>query len=124
MRVPRYLRIQGRELAYRTQKPVGIFVLNDRRARDGVYSQADEALYQETRRWFVENLMEPPFYGTDNDDPDGSITWFKTAQCGEMLEHIQPLIELLDRYGVPYDVVLTDHPGKIVYEDEWQVGTI
>lgn len=56
MKVPRYLRIQGRELAYRTQKPVGIFVLNDRRARDGVYSQADEALYQETRRWFVENL--------------------------------------------------------------------
>lgn len=124
MRVPRYLRIQGREFAYRTQKPVGIFVLNYRRARDGVYSQADEALYQETRRWFVENLPEPPFYGTDNDNPDGAITWFKTAQCGEMLEHIQPLIDLLDRYDVPYDVVLTDHPGKIVYEDEWQVGTI
>ena len=124
MRTPKYLRIQGREIAYRTQKPVGIFVLNWRRVRDDVYSEADKALYWETRQWFVEHLPEPPFYGEDNDNPDGAVTWFKTARCGEMLEHIQPLIDLLGRYEVPYDVVLTDYPGKIVYEDEWQVGTI
>ena len=124
MRTPKYLRIQGREVAYRTQKPVGIFVLNWRRVRDNVYSEEDKALYWQTRQWFVENLPEPPFYGEDNDNPDGAVTWFKTERCGEMLEHIQPLIDLLDRYEVPYDIVLTDHPGKIVYEDEWQVGTI
>lgn len=124
MRTPKYLRIQGRETAYRTQKPVGIFVLNWRRVRDGVYSEEDKALYWQTRQWFVENLPEPPFYGEDNDNPEGAVTWFKTEHCGEMLEHIQPLIDLLDRYDIPYDIVLTDYPGKIVYEDEWQVGTI
>ena len=124
MRTPKYLRIQGREIAYRTQKPVGIFVLNWRRVRDNVYSEEDKALYWETRQWFVENLPEPPFYGEDNDNPDGAVTWFKTERCDEMLEHIQPLLDLLDRYEIPYDIVLTDHPGKIVYEDDWQVGTI
>lgn len=41
-----------------------------------------------------------------------------------MLARIQPLLDLLDRYEIPYDIVLTDHPGKIVYEDERQVGTV
>ena len=124
MRTPKYLRIQGRETAYRTQKPVGIFVLNWRRVRDNVYSEVDKALYWQTRQWFVENLLEPPFYGEDNDNPEGAVTWFKTERCSEMLEHIQPLTGLLERYDIPYDIVLTDYPGKIVYEDEWQVGAI
>lgn len=114
MRTPKYLRIQGQEIAYRPGKPVGVFVLNWRRVRDGVYSAADQALYWETRQWFVEHLLEPPFYGADNDNPDGAITWFKTECCREMLA----------RYEIPYDFVLTDHPGKIVYEDERQVGTV
>ncbi len=124
MKLPKYLRIQGREIAYRTQKPVGIFVLNWRRVRNGMYSQEDQALYWETWQWFVENLPEPPFYGADNDNPDGAVTWFKTECCDLMLEHIRPLIDLLDRYEVPYDIVLTNHPGKIVYEDDWQIGTV
>lgn len=32
-----------------------------------------------------------------------------------MLEHIQPLIDLLDKYDIPYD---------IVYRDKYQVGVI
>lgn len=124
MRTPKYLRIQGREIAFRTQKPVGIFVLNWRRVRDGIYSEEDKALYWATRQWFAEHLPEPPFYGEDNDNPDGAVTWFKTERCESMLTHIQPLIDLLDRYEVPYDMVLTDYPSKIVYEDEWQVGTV
>lgn len=42
----------------------------------------------------------------------------------EMLERIQPLIDLLDKYDIPYDIVYTNYVGKIVYEDEHQVGVI
>lgn len=124
MRTPKYVRIQGREIAYRTQKPVGVFVLNWRRIRDNVYSPEDVQIYHDTHRWFLENLPEPPFYGNDNENPQGAVTWFKTESSGEMLERIQPLLDLLDRYGVPYDIVYTDYVGRIVYEDEWQVGVI
>ena len=41
---------------------------------------------------FKENLPEPPFYGDNNDNPQGAVTWFKTENSKVMLEHIQPLI--------------------------------
>lgn len=48
----KYMRIQGREIAYRTQKPVGVFILNWRRIRDGVYNKEDAELYDRTHKWF------------------------------------------------------------------------
>ncbi len=124
MKTPKYVRIQGREIAYRTQKPVGIFILNWRRIRDNVYNAEDVELYNKTHQWFLDNLPQPPFYGGDNENPQGAITWFKTETCGEMLDKIQPLIDLLDKYKIPYDIVYTDYVGQIIYEDEFQVGVV
>lgn len=124
MKTFKYMRIQGREIAYRTQKPVGVFILNWRRIRDGVYSKEDAELYDRTHKWFLENLPQPPFYGNDNENPDGAVTWFKTENADVMLEHIEPLLELLEKYNIPYDVVYTDTPGEIIYEDDFQVGVI
>ena len=124
MNLPKYVRIQGREIAYRTQKPVGVFILNWRRIRDGIYSPEDVDLYEKTHEWFLEHLPQPPFYGENNDNPQGAITWFKTETSAEMLVHIQPLIDLLVKYKIPYDIVYTNDVGTIVYEDEWQVGVI
>lgn len=124
MKLPKYMRIQGRELAYRTGKPVGVFVLNWRRIRDGIYSKEDSDLYEETHKWFLEHLPEPPFYGDNNDNPQGAVTWFKTEAYEEMSVKAEVLTGLLDKYNVPYDIVFSDYVGKIVYEDKWQVGVI
>lgn len=124
MQLPKYMRIQGREIAYKTKKPVGIFVLTWRRVRDNIYSEEDKNTYYQIDKWFKENLPEPPFYGDNNDNPQGAVTWFKTENSSIMIEHIQPLIDLLDKYNVPYDIVYSNHVGKIIYEDEYQVGVI
>lgn len=124
MKLPKYMRIQGRELAYRTGKPVGVFVLNWRRIRDGIYSKEDSDLYEETHKWFLVHLPEPPFYGDNNDNPQGAVTWFKTEAYEEMSAKAEVLTGLLDKYNVPYDIVFSDYVGKIVYEDKWQVGVI
>lgn len=124
MKLPKYMRIQGRETAYRTGKPVGVFVLNWRRIRDGVYSKEDSELYDKTHKWFLEHLPEPPFYGDNNDNPQGAVTWFKTEAYEEMSEKAEALTSLLDKYNIPYDIVFSDYVGKIVYEDKWQVGVI
>ena len=87
-------------------------------------SPEDAKLYDETHQWFLDNLPQPPFYGEDNDNPQGAITYFKTAACSEMLEHIQPLIDLLDKYNILYDIVYTNYVGQIIYEDDYQVGVI
>lgn len=125
MQLLKYMRIQGREIAYKTKKPVGIFVLTWRRVRDNIYSEEDKNTYYQIDKWFKENLPEPPFYGDNNDNNSiGAVTWFKTENSKVMLEHIQPLIDLLDKYNVPYDIVYSNYVGKIIYEDEYQVGVI
>lgn len=124
MKLPKYMRIQGREIAYRTQKPVGVFVLNWRRIRDRVYSEEDVKLYEETHKWFLDNLPEPPFYGENNDNPDGAVTWFKTEAYADMSEKAEVLTSLLDKYNVPYNIVFSDYVGRIVYEDKWQIGVV
>lgn len=120
----KYMRIQGRETAYRTGKPVGVFILDWRRIRDGIYSQEDSELFEKTENWFKEHLPEPPFYGNDNENPQGAITYFKTDSFETMREKAEILTSLLDKYKVPYDIVYTDYVGKIIYEDEYQVGVI
>lgn len=125
MQLPKYMRIQGREIAYKTKKPVGIFVLTWRRVRDNIYSEEDKNTYYQIDKWFKDNLPEPPFYGDINgNNSQGAITWFKTGNSKVMLDHIKPLIDLLDKYNVPYDIVYSNCVGKIIYEDEYQVGVI
>lgn len=120
----KYMRIQGEELAYKTKKPVGVFVLTWRRVRDGIYSEEDKNIYLEVDKWFKDNFPEPPFYGDNNDNPLGATTWFKTNNSSIMLEHIKPLLDLLDKYNVPYEIAYSDNLGKVIYEDDYQIGVI
>lgn len=120
----KYMRIQGRELAYKTGKPVGVFILNWRRIRDGVYSKEDAELYDNTHKWFLKHLPQPPFYGNNNDNHQGAVTYFKTEKFDIMREKTEILMSLLDKYNVPYDIVYTDYVGKIIYEDDYQVAVI
>ncbi len=117
----KYVRIQGRETAYRTGMPVGIFAAVHRLKQAGLLTDEEKAIYSEIDGvWFQENLPNPPFY-TD-DKPGKPITWFKTATAGFMVEKLQPLVDMLEKYAKPYDVVYTNFPGRIVYEDDWQVA--
>lgn len=117
----KYVRIQGRDTAYRTGKPVGIFAAVHRLQRDGKLNEEEKAVYYDVDQvWFQENLPNPPFY--DDDNPGKPITWFKTETTEHMLEKLQPLMDMMDKYNMPYDVVYTNFPGKVVYEDEYQVA--
>jgi hypothetical protein len=121
MLVRKFVRIQGRDIAYRTGKPVGIFAAVYRLQRDGLLNEEEQSVYNEIDKvWFQDNLPNPPFYNDDN--PGKPITWFKTAMTAHMLDKLAPLMDMLDKYDVPYDVVYTDCPGRIVYEDEYQVA--
>ena len=115
----KYVRIQGRELSYVTQYPKGIFGMCWRMIYDGVMSEEDANLFETIDGWFIANLPEPPMCKSGDQKV---MTFFKVATSKEMLEHIEPAMELLDKYNHPYDVVYTNFVGNIVYEDEFQVA--
>ena len=71
----KYVRIQGRETAYRTGMSVSIFAAVHRLQQAGLLTDEEKAVYHEIDQvWFEENLPNPPFY--DDDKPGKPITWF------------------------------------------------
>jgi len=123
MESKKYVRIQARYNG-QTEKPVGIFcachhvvfsTYNDFNATD-----AEKNIFKDTEAWFEENLPNPPFY--DDGNSKKVITWFKASTSQNMLKRLHLLVDILSKYGVPHDVVYTDHVGNIVYEDEYQVA--
>ncbi|QHT63147.1 hypothetical protein GXP70_26415 [Paenibacillus lycopersici] len=122
---PAYVRIQTRYCS-RIGKPAGIFAacwhLLRGTMRDDCLSEEDKALFLAIEAWFVEHLPEPPFYEDGN--AMRAVTWFKRQAARDMLPRLNPLLGLLVKYGVDYDIVHTDSPGRIVYEDEYQVGVV
>ena len=72
----KYVRIQGREKAYMTRMPVGIFAAVSRLEKAGILTNEEKTVYNEIDSvWFEKNLPNPPFY--DDDNPGKPITWFK-----------------------------------------------
>jgi len=113
----KYLRIQGRELAPFTDYANGVFGIFRDFEKKHVMSDEDNALYQEVLDFFVHELPWPPMCNAQQK----VVCFFKTCNSKEMMKYINPLLFLLERYNHPYDVVYTNFPGKIVYEDDYQI---
>ena len=116
----KYMRIQGREEAWITKYPKGIFGMCWRLIMDGVMDKEDEEVFRGIDQWFKDNLPEPE----PCKNGEKVITFFKTESTEEMQDKIRPAMEILDKYEHPYDVVYTNYVGTVVYEDEWQVAVL
>ncbi|MDX9979174.1 MAG: hypothetical protein RBU25_03905 [Lentisphaeria bacterium] len=107
----------------RTGKPVGIFGACHHLKRAGRLTPEEAALFEEIDTWYTEVLPEPPFYKDGN--PRKAIVWFKdTQEVRQLALRLDPLVGLLDKYGVANQVSRTTTPGTIIYEDQYQVAVI
>lgn len=114
----KYVRIQGRELAANTLYAAGIFSMCWKLIQEDKMDEEDLALFKQIDSWFAEELPFP--------DPclnkERVVCFFKTENADIMMRMIKPAMWLLERYNHPFYVVYTNHPGEIVYEDEYQVA--
>ena len=113
----KYVRIQGREIAPYTDYENGVFGIFRDFERKHVLSDEDFDLYKEIDSYFAETLPWPPMCN----ELKKVVCFFKTENTVEMLKYVEPLLWLLERYNHPYDVVYTNFPGTIVYEDDYQI---
>lgn len=101
---------------------VGIFVAVDHLRRADRLSEEEEELYFDLDDWFRAHLPVPSFYADGN--TVGGVTWFKRSSSVEMRQRLAPLCRILDRYGVIWVAAESRDPGRVIYEDEFQVGVI
>jgi len=121
--IQKFVRIQVR-YSGKTGKPVGIFGACHHVINNSYYTfnttEDEKILFLNVENWFNENLPNPPFYNEGN--PNKYITWFKTKTTNHMIEKLIPLMKLLEKYNVEYDIIYTNFVGNIVYEDDFQVA--
>jgi hypothetical protein len=67
--------------------------------------------------WFEEHLPLPDRSKLDR----RAIFWFKTGS-DRLIERIWDLVELLKEYGYHVELIKTARPGRVCYEDDYQVA--
>jgi hypothetical protein len=97
-----------------------VFDLDD----GGHLSAVESAHLLELGLWFDKNLPTPSRFSSrlDRSRRNGrAITWFKDSAY-EHLERVREIVEILRNHDVGVEVITTDRPGYVVYEDEWQLA--
>lgn len=69
-------------------------------------------------KWLNDSLPCPPFV-TSGWSPD-AISWFKDS-AQTQISQFRDLIATLEIHGHPVRTITTSHPGRILYEDEFQI---
>ena len=75
--------------------------------------------------WFKENLDAPPWFK----NPEGrsheysSISWFKDTAKEHILK-IHEMSLILEKYDIFIERVTSKSPGRIVFEDKYQVSAV
>lgn len=113
----KYCRIQGREIAEFTEYENGVFGIFRDFEKKHVLNDEDFALYKEVEDFFCHELPWPPMCNQQLK----VVCFFKTENSEEMMKYMNPLLFLLERYNHPYDIVYTNFPGEIIYEDDFQI---
>ena len=105
-------------------------------ARAGIFNAAYDLKYRpdvdqvslnvllDLLAWFEDHLDEPEkFSRTKNDwhkDFTRGISWFKPT-ADQYIQRLWALKSHLEEWGYNIDVLKTTRPGRIVYEDEFQI---
>jgi hypothetical protein len=103
---------------------VGLFQAMSDLEYNNELSPAEQVEYDEIYAWFKKNLKKPRSF-TRSSKPHAkkvAIRWFK-AEATEHIARMHAITKLLHNHGIEVDVVRTERPGYIVYEDKHQVAS-
>lgn len=100
---------------------LGVFALVQGLARDGVLTAAQDAYRLTAHRWLDEAYPHPPAELFDRRVHARAVCWFKSTAV-DLLDRLPDYIEtLLVPHQIAWERVTSDAPGRVLYEDDWQV---
>jgi len=113
-----YLRFQGQKPNTGTASKLGIIQLAfELRDRPDLPAYADREL-RRNLAWLKMHLKSPSVLR--DDEHYRAIAWFK-PEAHEPLKRIWALKAVLEEFGYAIDMIKSSDPGRIIYEDGWQV---
>ena len=104
-----------------TGKKVGILVAGHTLRDEGDIAVEEHRELRLRLKWFDDNLYVPLTY--DNPQNRRALSWFK-GTASKPIRYMWDLKRILDQHGLHVDVLKTRNPGKVIYEDGWQVVAI
>jgi hypothetical protein len=82
----------------------------------------EQALYDEIYEWFRTNLRNPKRFARSSKPhaKNVALSWFKD-EATEHIARMRCMAEILERHGLEVEMLRTNRPGYVVYEDRFQV---
>jgi hypothetical protein len=120
-----YIRFITGEIHDNTSREVGVFQAAYGLRRRGHLLDYEEARLNELLDWFNANLpkptrlttSKPPYYRKQN----RAISWFKDSAT-EHISKLREIVSILSQHEIHSEMIQTDRPGYVVYEDEYQIA--
>ena len=95
-------------------------ILNDK----GALLEYEMELYQSTLKWFAKNLAVPRVLaGSNYHNRPRAVSWFKD-NATEHINRMRQLAHILESHDIAVTQFATVRPGKVEYEDEYQIAAI
>jgi hypothetical protein len=82
----------------------------------------EQAQYDEIYEWFRKHLKKPSSF-TRSSKPHAknvALSWFKDTAI-EHIAKMHALAQILEAHNISIDILQSERPGYLVYEDEFQI---
>ena len=100
----------------------GIFIALEELRDSGLLHDHEQQEYERTVQWFNENLERPKSFSRSS-RPHAkrvALSWYKDTAI-EHIARMHTLSHILEAHGILVDVLSTERPGYVVYEDMFQI---
>ena len=117
-----YVRYQAAQPG-RTGLRSGVYGLVNGLYRRGLLTAEQAAFRRAGNDWYNANMIDPGRAAPEVYDKTlhpRAVAWFKESAV-EMIERVAGYLEILEAHGVAWELVRSSDPGKILYEDEYQI---
>jgi len=119
-----YIRFITGEIDDHSNQEAGVFQAAYQLLRHSSMPEYEYARLRELLDWFNANLekpirfttSKPPYYRKQN----RAISWFKDTATAHIAK-LREIMIILDSHDIHTEMIQTDRPGYIVYEDPHQV---
>ncbi|MFJ4713080.1 hypothetical protein [Streptomyces sp. NPDC088785] len=120
-----YVRFQGTQRHERGHYP-GVFVLANELAAQGRLTEEQYRFWRAGNDWYDTHYPNPSHVDArvyDRELHPGAVAWFKES-AGHLIGRVAGYLELLAAHGVECHRLESTDPGRVVYEDAYQIVVV